>query len=132
MNQKCLKTVFCIHAYMHKKWSFPLRIYSVNVIISAGNCGFGHIYWRNPSWKTSFFCAVTCGKENSQKSVGATLSVCLNKDSYFHFHFDMSEGVAEKVVFLLKMLFWHWSWSPCFHLWCFKGKTFITSWIIIY
>ena len=22
---------------------------------SAGNCGFGHIYWRNPSWKTSFF-----------------------------------------------------------------------------
>ena len=21
---------------------------------SSGNCGFGHIYWRNPSWKTSF------------------------------------------------------------------------------
>ena len=18
-------------------------------------CGFGHIYWRNPKWKTSFF-----------------------------------------------------------------------------
>ena len=48
---------------------------------------------------------MTCGKENSQKSVGATLSVCPNKDSYFHFHFDMSEGVAEKAVFLLKMLF---------------------------
>ena len=27
---------------LHKKWS----------------CGFGHIYWRNPYWKTSFFCAV--------------------------------------------------------------------------
>ena len=26
-----------------KKWSFPLRISSVNE-----NCGLGHIYWRNP------------------------------------------------------------------------------------
>ena len=27
---------------LHKQWSFPLKISSVN-------------YWRNPSWKTSFF-----------------------------------------------------------------------------
>ena len=40
---------------LHKNWSFPLRISSVNVIKSAGNCWFGHIYWRNPWWKTSFF-----------------------------------------------------------------------------
>ena len=46
------------HVSPHKKWSFPLRIFSVNVTKSTGNCGFGHIYWRNPSWKTSFFCAV--------------------------------------------------------------------------
>ena len=26
---------------LHKRWSFPLRI-------SSENCGFGHIYWRNP------------------------------------------------------------------------------------
>ena len=39
---------------LHKKWSFPLRIFSVNVTKSAGICGFGHIYWRNPSWKISF------------------------------------------------------------------------------
>ena len=38
-----------------KKWSFPLRISSVNVTKSAWNCGFGHIYWRNSQWKTSFF-----------------------------------------------------------------------------
>ena len=25
---------------LHKKWSFPLRISSVNVTKSAGNCGF--------------------------------------------------------------------------------------------
>ena len=33
---------------MHRKWNFPLRIASVNMTKSAGNCGFGHIYWRNP------------------------------------------------------------------------------------
>ena len=43
---------------LHKKWSFPLRISSVNVTKSTDSCGFGHIYWRNPSCKTSFFCAV--------------------------------------------------------------------------
>ena len=42
---------------IHKKWSFPLRISSVNVTKSAVSCGFGHICWRNPSWKISFFCA---------------------------------------------------------------------------
>ena len=33
---------------LHKKWSFPLRNSSVNVTKSAGICGFGQIYWRNP------------------------------------------------------------------------------------
>ena len=32
---------------LHKKWSFPLRISSVNVTKSSVSCGFGHIYWRN-------------------------------------------------------------------------------------
>ena len=41
--------------YKHwtKKWSFPLRISSVNV--TKVSCGSGHIYWKNPSWKTSLF-----------------------------------------------------------------------------
>ena len=38
-----------------KKWSLPLRVSTVNVTKSTGNCGFGHIYWGNPEWKTSFF-----------------------------------------------------------------------------
>ena len=29
---------------MHKKWSFRLRIASVNLTKSAGNCGYGYIY----------------------------------------------------------------------------------------
>ena len=41
---------------LHKKWSSQLKISSVNENKSAGNCGFGHIYWGNPQWKT--FCAV--------------------------------------------------------------------------
>ena len=41
--------------FLHKKWSFPLKIFSVNVTKSAVSCGFCHIYWRNPSWKISFF-----------------------------------------------------------------------------
>ena len=32
---------------LHKKWSFPIKIFSVNVTKSARNCGFSHIYWRN-------------------------------------------------------------------------------------
>ena len=36
---------------LHKKGCFPLQMSSVNVTKSAGNCKFGHIYWRNPEWK---------------------------------------------------------------------------------
>ena len=31
------------------------RTFSTYKTKSAGNCGFGHIYWRNPKQKTSFF-----------------------------------------------------------------------------
>ena len=50
------KHILCVtpQPTLHKKWSFPLRIFPVNVARSAGNCGFGHVYWRNPEWKTSF------------------------------------------------------------------------------
>ena len=40
---------------LDKKWGFPLRISSVDVTKSAVSCGFGHIYWKNLEWKTSFF-----------------------------------------------------------------------------
>ena len=43
------------HLALRKKWSFPLRIFSVNETKSAENYGFGDQCWRNPSWKTSFF-----------------------------------------------------------------------------
>ena len=34
--------------WLHKKWSFLLRISLVIVTESAESCRFGHIYWRNP------------------------------------------------------------------------------------
>ena len=40
---------------LHKKWSFPFRISPVNVTKSAVSYGFGHIYRRNPEWKTTSF-----------------------------------------------------------------------------
>ena len=36
-----------IELALHKKWSFPLRISSVNVTKSEGIYGFAHIYWKN-------------------------------------------------------------------------------------
>ena len=32
---------------LHKKWSLPLKVSSVNVTKSAENWGCGHIYWGN-------------------------------------------------------------------------------------
>ena len=53
------KMLMCYGLSLHKKWSFPLRISSVNMTKSTGDCGFGHIYWRNPSWKLHFLCSVS-------------------------------------------------------------------------
>ena len=40
---KDLRILWNIIEKLHKKWSFPLRISSVNVTKSAVSCGFGHI-----------------------------------------------------------------------------------------
>ena len=42
-------------ALLHKKWSFSLRISSINMTKSTVSCRFGHIYWRKTKWETSFF-----------------------------------------------------------------------------
>ena len=39
--------------WLQKNWSFSLRISLVNAAKSAGNCGYGHIYWK----KNFIFCA---------------------------------------------------------------------------
>ena len=48
LSLKPPKSLLHLPSTLHKKWSFPWRISSVNVTKSAGYCGFGHIYyWRN-------------------------------------------------------------------------------------
>ena len=42
---------------LHKKQSFPLRISSVNLTKSAGNCGFDHIYEEILNGKLQFLCS---------------------------------------------------------------------------
>ena len=49
---------------LHKKWSFLLRISSVNMTKFAGNCGFGLIYWRILNRKLHFLCSLILS-ENS-------------------------------------------------------------------
>ena len=56
-----------ISSTLHKKWSFPLRIFLVNMTKCAVSCGFGHIYWRNTWWKTSFF--VQCNLYNGFRAI---------------------------------------------------------------
>ena len=56
-----------------------LRISSVNLTKYAGNCVFGHIYWRNPSWKTSFLCSEKWGKMIKLKGkLGVTVTLLIN------------------------------------------------------
>ena len=71
-----------VHSW-HKKWSFPLRISSVNVTKSTGNCELGHIYWRNPSWNTSFFVQWLKPKTNKSedKSIRNTNDINYNDDN---------------------------------------------------
>ena len=47
MSMQIYLLVDCEKLHGTKKWSFPLRISSVNLTKSAFSCGFSHIYWRN-------------------------------------------------------------------------------------
>ena len=83
-----------------KKWSFPLRISSVNVTKTAVSCGFGHIYWRNPEWKNSFFvqwkycCSLLWVTilldRNSIQALHRTFQLNIYIAHFFHFVFKVS------------------------------------------
>ena len=92
-----------------KKWSFLLRIFSGNVTKSADSWGFGHIYWRNLLWKTSFL--VQCcwlwrgvyqlGKDRFSPFV---LSHCVTEKNattnigskFFSYHFETPQKMLMK------------------------------------
>ena len=69
-----------------KKWSFPLSISSVNETKSSVFCWFGHIYWRNPRWKTSFFVQWSWKWFSSVFTYFDTTAICLPvKTKSIHF-----------------------------------------------
>ena len=45
LNCHASSVIYCVA--LHRKWSFSVRISSVNVIKNGVSCGFCHIYWRN-------------------------------------------------------------------------------------
>ena len=136
---------------LHKKWSFPLRIFLVNVTKSAVNCKFGHIYWRNPYWKTSFLGSVTeercCSKQSYPgSSCGKPIRVlkavfkgsvrytftsfCMSKRKLFRnkekclFHFDSSFSSWENQVLTFHMFKCHDA-IKCLNM---KPKIHFTEW----
>ena len=66
---------------LNKNWSFPFRFTLVNMTKSAGNWEFGHIYWRNPWWNTSFFYAVLINFYALQNRISNLKIVLLEKSS---------------------------------------------------
>ena len=47
---KIFSGLFTLFPYTAQKMKFSIKDF-----FSKVSCGFSHIYWRNPSWKTSFF-----------------------------------------------------------------------------
>ena len=82
----------CKHGYykkivaLHKKLSFPLKISSVNVTQSAGNCGFGHIIEEILNGRLHFLCSVYC----------------------HYFEFFLKIFVETKAMTLLMLVLYYW------------------------
>ena len=73
---KVLSQQLCFNYTLHKKWSFPLRISSLNVTKFALSCGFGDIYWRHPYRKLHFLWSGSFdggGKHEQQRNVAKIL-----------------------------------------------------------
>ena len=89
------------HLAFHRKWIFPLRASSVNVTKSAENCGFGHIYWRNPKWKTSFF--VQCwSSESLQRRKTFSQKIFSFKKVLLKLSQNSQQNTCVRVSFLMK------------------------------
>ena len=80
----------------HRKGSFLWRISSVNVTKSAGNCWFCLNYLKNPTWKTSFFCAgyvfeskIKFFIRRKTKDVYCCIWACLVFFVFLFIHFSM-------------------------------------------
>ena len=84
-------TPFFLSSHCTKKWSFLLRISSVNVTISAVFCRFDHIYYENPSWKSPSLCSVPKKQFIINSSLGRLSWKTVAKD-IFRAHWNIFDG----------------------------------------
>ena len=82
---------FFLSSHCTKKWSFLLRISSVNVTISAVFCRFDHIYYENPSWKSPSLCSVPEKQFIINSSLGRLSWKTVAKD-IFRAHWNIFDG----------------------------------------
>ena len=99
---------------LHKEWSFPLRISSVNVTKSAVSCGFGHIYWRKSQWKTSYFvqCYISAFPRRGWWAFSSITNTKKEKvtkkvrnKSYYHLERNVRQKLKMFLYMLLKTFF---------------------------
>ena len=87
---------------LQKKWSFPLRISSVNVTNSAFSCKFGHIYRRNPKCKSSFLVQWQCNVFCISFGIGRALHIL-----------TLREKCRNTELFIARIfMYWDWIFSP--------------------
>ena len=80
------------------KWSFLLRVSSVNVTKSAGN-------WRNPYWKTSFFVQWTLLSKKRIKQFGFLFEIC-NKSIFVENWWNTGYFFITMETLVLTNMFW--------------------------
>ena len=86
---------------VHNPAYYPASISSVNLTKSAGNCRFGHIYWRNLQWKTSFF-VVSVRLVNPPKNEVGRLSKSIIE--------PMKKEFRQKLNWINGKMYKRWHW----------------------
>ena len=107
------KSCYSIHNYHYtKKRSFLLRISSVNVTKSTGNCGFGQIYWRNLNEKLHFLCNVffKCFRYLQWRTHNWQLAIFLD---FWVFIKSSTFELNRFCYFFLKKFFWNALHEKC-------------------
>ena len=126
-------------AWLHKRWSFPLRISSVNVTNSTENCGFAHIYCRSPEWKTSFF--VQCIGEGWAAKDDHSIKVLTSKN--FPKSFFSDANLDANLFMLLRRQCTSFTWldlsigsscsysNICLKLWTLECEEMSSWWLTV-
>ena len=93
---------------------------------STGNCGFGHIYWRNTWWKTSFF--LQCYLDISTPTFSSYITFHLARFNPFRNSvslFYSFQYFAAILSFLMNTFSFNFLIGCCFMIKVFLGACFL-------